>query len=86
MIDLIGALFEQLGLAAIDQLAMVPILNDGPPARFVAIDPDTGMVVAAVVATGETVRVNRSWRLLVERFDTTKIRSLCAVHRSWRTM
>lgn len=81
----IGGLLEQLVLAAVDQALMVPVTNDGPPARFVAFDPETGVAHGAFVESGATVRVNHKFRLLVERVDCTRIRPLCDVKRDWRT-
>lgn len=82
--ETIGHFLRQLALAAIDDHAMMTVCNDGPPARFVAMDPETGVTFAAFVPTGETVRVNRGFRLIVEPIDQVVIRPLCVVHQQWR--
>lgn len=84
--DFIGDFIHQLVLAAVEDHAMVTLINDGPPARYVVYDPGTGMTWAAFVPTGDTVKVNRSFRLIVEPIDHVVIRPLCVVHQRWKTV
>lgn len=82
--DLITDFFRDLALAALEETAMLTVVNDGPPARFVVMDPRCGMTFSTFAATGETLRINRSFRLLIEPIDHVAIRPLCIVHQRWR--
>lgn len=85
MLEQLGDFLRDMLAAAVEDAAMMVIVNDGPPARFVAHDPTTGDIMGAFVPHGETVRVNRSYRLLVEDVDRVRIRPLCCVSSSWVT-
>lgn len=81
--DLIADFLRELAIAAIDDHAMVEVTNDVSPARFVAMDPDSKLVMAAFVPRGESVRVNRAWRLIIEPIDAVMIRPLCVTSERW---
>lgn len=84
--DLIVDFLHQLGCAAVEDAAMMTVLNDGPPARYVVLDPSSGVTWAAFVPTGETVKINRAFRLIVEPIDQVVIRPLCCVSTQWSTV
>lgn len=83
--ELVAGFLRQLAISAIDDHAMAVVMNDGPPARFIAMDPRDGIAFAMFVNTGETVRVNRAFRLIMEPLDSVKMRPLCVVHNAWST-
>ncbi len=85
MIKAIGEFFVELVAAAMDDAAMIRIINDGPAARFVAIDPATKVTMSMFVTRGDAVTVNRSWRLIVEPIDHVYLRSLERVSSEWVT-
>lgn len=85
MIKAIGDFFVELVASAVDDAAMIRITNDGPPARFVAIDPKTKITMGMFVTNGDTVSVNREWRLIVEPIDHVYLRSLARVSSEWVT-
>lgn len=86
MLTMIIDLLEQFVLAAVEDYTMVPVTNDGPDARFVVLNQETGAAHGAFVHAGATVRVHRGFRLLIERVEGTRLRQLDVVQREWRTM
>lgn len=83
MIDELVDILRGMLTSAIEDHASVAVVNDGYAARFVARDPSTGLTWGALVERGETIRINRSFRLLVEPIDQVMIRPLCEVDRRW---
>ena len=84
--DLIGGFLHQLVVAAVEDAAMLTVVNDGAPARYVVMDPSSGVTWAAFVPTGEMVKINRAFRLLVEPIDQVVIRPICCVSSQWSTV
>lgn len=77
---------EQLARAAINDAAMVYVVNDGPSAaRMIAMDPTSGVLLARLVECGEGLYVNRSFRLKIEPIDSMIIRPLCCMSQTWVT-
>ncbi len=86
IIDIAMDLVEQIVRAAILATMVVDVVNDGlSPARFVARDPETGCVFGAYVAAGDSMLVNRGYRLLIESIDDVAIRSMVEVGARWST-
>lgn len=85
MLELVTELLECILAGAVDAATMLSIVYDGPPARFIVHDPKTGVTCCAFVPSGELVRVNRAWRLLVEPVASVRPRPLCVMSKGWVT-
>lgn len=60
--------------------------NDlGQDVRIVMRDPQTNVVIGAQVAHGQTIRIERDARLLVEPMYNVRLRSLCCTLAQWET-
>ncbi len=67
---------------AIDDHERIAILHDGEPCRYVAIGPD-GVTHGRIIVDGDTVRIPRHYRLLVEPIDRVIQRPLCVMRATW---
>ncbi len=87
MIDMLVDMLEQLALAAMHDTLMATVVNDGPgAARIMAMDPENRMVMGAFVANGDSILINRAWRVLVQPIDHVLIRPLCIESAMWETV
>ncbi len=82
--ELMGELLEQLCAAALDDVLVATIVHEGEPCRFVIYAP-TGVMFGILVQRGETVRILRDHRLLIEPIERVRLRSLQELT-NWRTM
>lgn len=83
--DGIADFIRECVAAALHETVMATVVNDGPAARFCAHDPVNKIVHAMYVPRGESVSVNRSWRLVIEPIDSVYLRDLDRVRTEWVT-
>lgn len=84
LVDAIGALLLAIATAAVEAAECELVINDGPDARFVALDP-SGPIHGMFIPRGGSVRVPRGFRLIVEPVESLTLRPLCRVRKDWVT-
>lgn len=83
--DLVADFLHAIAFAAVMAADFEIVENDGPDARYVAIDPASGQVHSMFLGRGGTCRIPRSYRLLVEPVASVAMRPLCQVRKEWAT-
>ncbi len=86
ILELIGEALVALGVAAYNDHVMIPITNDGPLARICVFDPLDRQVMSIIVPHGETIRVRRGWRMIVEPVETVLLRPITQLSKQWEVM
>ncbi len=90
MLDLIQDLFASLGEGAVNAHHFIEITHEGPPARYVmnyVCECGCGARnhTAMLMSDGETIKVNRTARLLVEPIERVVFRPIHVVLERWTT-
>lgn len=84
--EMIVELAEQLVQAAAIAGDFHEEVHSGPVARYVCLDPETKDLYGFLVENGETIRLYRGHRLLIEPVDNVRQRPPCVRVARWEVV